>query len=316
MNAVQCAHCSRAVPDRLPLCHACGDSVVAELLAIPGLIVDLTITRARLDRLSVGRDGGRSAEAPLAVRATNGRGTEIVGDRAYTRLETAVTGWARVLAETMHAVIPIGVNSLVVMVYSAREKVRTPRASVPFILATPLEQAAVWMASHPHEIRAHEGAGELATDIIGSAEGIRRVVDLPLELVYLGACAGLLADRSVCGSELRAEPDATWVRCRRCRTQYEVARLRDAARAAAEDGCYTVADLVRLLPTLGVGVGRATVYRWARDRRMQPRGWQHTNSYGVRITDHRIAEDDVQMYRLGDALKLAARDVREGGSAA
>lgn len=316
MTAIQCAHCSRAVPDRLPLCHACGDSVVAELLAIPGLIVDLAITRARLDKLSSNRDGGRSAESPLAIRATNGRGTEIVGDRAYTRLETAVTGWARVLAETMHVDIPIGTNSLVVMVYSARERTHTPRSTVPFILATPLEQAALWMACWPHELRAHEAAGEIAADIAGAVEGIRRVVDRPAELRYLGACATVFRNGEVCGAALRAEAGADWVRCRRCRIQYEVRKLEADARAAVEDELHPLADMVRILAGLGAPVVRTTLYTWAQRRRIEPRGWQHVDERGVRITDHRITEQDVQVYRVGDALKRAERERREGGSAA
>lgn len=315
MTAIQCAHCSRPVPDRLPLCQACGDSVVVELLAIPGLVVDLTITRIGAARFGA-RDGGRSADTPLPVRVTGTRGIELVGERAYTRLETAVTGWARVLAETMHAVIPIGVNSLVVMVYSARERTHAPRSALPFILATPLEQAAVWMASHPHEIRAHEGAGELAADIIGGTEGIRRVVDRPTELRYLGACATVLENGEPCAAALRAEVGADWVRCRRCRVQYEVRKLEADARAAVENELYPLADMARILTGLGAPVQRTTLYMWAQRRRIEPHGWQHVDERGVRITDHRVAEADVQVYRVGDALKRAERDRNEGGSAA
>lgn len=313
---VLCTECDRPVPDSLPLCRTCGDGVVTALLAVPSLIADLTITRSRLDRVGGSRDGGRSAETALPVRAIGRRGVELVGDRALMRLQTAVSTWARLLAEELRVEIPVGAPGLIVLVHNGRGP-RRDRAAIPLTPASPLEQAAIWLACHPHELRRHEAAHDLLVDVTHGVAGLRVAVDRPIELRYLGQCAGHLTDGSVCGSELRAALDASWVRCRRCRMQWEIARIEADARAAVEDSLYPLADMARVLAGLGATIPRPTLYTWAQRRRMEPRGWQHIDNEGRRrITDHRIAEGDQQVYRLGDALKLAARDEREGGSAA
>ncbi|MEU6580651.1 hypothetical protein [Nocardia sp. NPDC046763] len=282
--------------------------------------MDLTITRIGAARFSAGRDGGRSAETALPVRSTarsdgDPVGAELVGDRALMRLENAVTTWARLLAEDLGVEIPIGATGLVVLTHNNRGATRDPTA-LPIAPASPLEQAAVWLACHPHDLRRHEAAHELLVDVRHAVAGLRAVVDRPIELRYLGPCPAQLTDGSVCAAELRAQVEATWVRCRRCRSKYEIARIQADARAAVEDELHTVANLVRLLGALGAPTPRRTVYRWAQDHRIEPRGWQHVGPQGVRITDHRIDERDTQVYRLGDALKLAVRERNKGGSAA
>ncbi|MEU2043693.1 hypothetical protein [Nocardia niwae] len=95
-----------------------------------------------------------------------------------------------------------------------------------------------------------------------------------------------------------------------------VAELKAEALEGANDRLYKVADLLRVLTEFGLPIPRSTLCRWARDRRIEPRGWEHRDGYGTRITDHRISESDVQVYRLGDARALAAKDARGGGSEA
>ncbi|MFC7447900.1 hypothetical protein [Rhodococcus daqingensis] len=65
MSAIDCTNCGRVVADGYELCTLCADKLCKELLAVPGLISDLTVTRARLDRMSRGRVGGKSSEAAL-----------------------------------------------------------------------------------------------------------------------------------------------------------------------------------------------------------------------------------------------------------
>lgn len=330
-DEIQCAECSRPVGDRLTLCTHCGDRLRAELLSVPGVLADLATMRTGQARFTSHRVGSRSSDTRLPIQVAKG---ELRGDRGYTRLETAVTGWARVLGETLGVDVPIGERALQQLAVNGRAQpadhtavpVRTPdgkfaRVAVrhPDALTSPataLEQAAVWMACHPHQLRAHEAAGEMLRDITGALGDLRRIVDRPAELRYLGPCPGELRAGVPCEFGLRAEPGETWVRCGRCNHQHSVADLQAKARVIAEDRLYTLSEMGNVLAAVGARVGRATLYRWAADRRIEPRGWLHEDVRGQRITDHQVAEGDRQVYRLGDALKRATRDEKRGGSAA
>lgn len=308
---IRCAACERPVGDGLTLCAACGDDLAAELLAVPGLLDDLTIRRAGLDRMQAGRDGGKSAEAPSPIRID--RRGNLIGDRAYVAVETAIVGWTRVVLDVLGVEFPLGAGALVQLAVNNRGYGVRDRAALSLTTPTPIEQAAVWLVCHRHTLRGLEAVGEMHAEIMSAVAGLRQAVDLPPDLLPLGPCPAELEDGSVCGHELRADRAAAWVRCRRCRLQHDVRQLQRAAADGLEDQLYTVADLLRILAAVGMPVSRATLYRWAKERRLEPRGWQHRDG---RITDHQLGEGDRPVYRLGDARTLACHVGREGGSAA
>lgn len=334
-DEIQCAECDRPVGDRLTLCTFCGNRLRAELLSVPGVLADLATMRAGQARFSSGRVGSRSTDAALPIQTA---GAELRGDRAYTRLETAVGGWARVLSEHLRVEIPIGARGLMQLALNGRVLPidraatihRTPDGKYARLIrrhpdaltspATPLEQAAVWMACHPHQLRAHEAAHEMITEIVGALTALRRVVDRPAEMNYLGPCRTVLDGGQDCGFVLRAERGKTDVQCGRCKEIFYVADLQAKAREIAEDRLYTRREMHGVLAAIGTRVPPRTLTWWVSNRgetRLEPRGWKHEDAHGVvRITDHQISEDDQQVYRLGDALALAARRQDEGGSAA
>jgi len=301
------------------LCRACIDELVEQLLRVPALMAELTTTRAGLGR-SGPASGGRPSEPPLPIRVA-GR-DRLLGASAVQRLETTVIGWARVLAEELGVTPAVGIAYLVQLTQDRR---RLPGSTVrpdAAALATPVtavEQAAVWLAHHRRELAQHEAVRELARDIRDVVAELGRAI-WPAERQYLGLCATLYdtgAEEVACGQELRAAAGEAYTYCRRCRARYDVAALKAEVVRGVDDRLYKIDDLLRILTVLGPPVSRTTLYRWARDRRLEPRGWQHTDEYGTRITDHRIGAGDAQVYRLGDARKLAAKDdEHEGGSAA
>ncbi|WP_378735485.1 hypothetical protein [Nocardia brasiliensis] len=303
MSETPCAECARPVGDGLPLCQTCADGVVTDLREVPSLLAELAITRAGLGRLGPHSAGGRSAETPLPIRATNHRAT-MQGDHAVARLETTVNGWTRALAEDLRVTPYIGGPALVELARVHRGDTGTDPGTLPITAPSQLEQAALWLAQHRREVRAHEAAHDLLVEVSGALAQIRYVVDRPVERRYLGPCPTLLDDGSECRWELRAPLGASWVRCGRCRTQHEVAEILDAVRAAAEEMLYSLADLVRVTESVGAVVPKTTLYRWARERRIEPRGWQH----GQRITDHPIDASSVHVYRLGDVLSMTRRE--------
>ncbi|WP_067573660.1 hypothetical protein [Nocardia acidivorans] len=343
MTEIRCPACERPVADGHTLCSECGGRLIAELLAVPGLVDDWTTTRAGLARLTNERAVGRAAETALPVQSIardvregereDPVGATLRGDRARSHLDTAVGGWARVIAEELGVEIPIGARGLVQLVMNGRMARRDGPPAVAVVRwfegapvgppqprarvarrgaeslaepASPIEQAAIWLACNPRVLRTHSAAGDILADITGATEAVRRVIDLPVERRYLGPCPH-------CSGDLRAAVGETWVRCRGCLTQYPVSELEDAARASAAHRLYTAYELVRVLPELGAPIAKTTLYRWIRARKLVERGWMDR---ARRITTTKHHATDTAVYRAGDAMALAKRDEDEGGSAA
>ncbi|MFE3196247.1 hypothetical protein ACFXHA_45130 [Nocardia sp. NPDC059240] len=328
---IECPACMRPAPPGWFLCATCADRLVAELLAVPGLVDEWTTTRAGLARMSAGRYGGRSAETALPVQSIardlpeyeeqDAVGATLRGDRARQRLDNAVGTWARLVAEERGVEIPIGARGLAQLAVNGRagrldappvvEVVRwlegapvgppRPRARIVrrgadtlTAPATPVEQTAVWLACHAHTLRVHALAGDALAEITGATEGIRRVIDRS-ERRYRGVCPH-------CSAELRAGLGESYVRCRGCWVQYDVAEIEAAARESAAKRLYTAGELLRVLPELGAPVAKSTLYRWIRARKLTECGW---SDRGRRITDTKHNHSDAAVYRCGDALALA-----------
>lgn len=357
MTGIQCRRCARPVSDNAALCQTCGDAVVADLQSVPGLWVELQITRAGLGKTSGERTGGRPAETPLPIR-TAARGPKMPGnlfaprpamqgDTVLAALGNTISTWARLFAEQHHVDIPIGAPALVQIAanHRARRKlpenqhgretdrtitvvehrvemgkrvrtVRVSRADAAAITDTPvtvLEQAAVWLACHPHELRRLNAAAELAEDIHHTLQRVRYLVDRPREPRPIGPCP-------TCEVELREFADdrgnlPVFTKCAACKTQHDVEIVMEKALDAIRDRLLTVAEIVRVTHDFGEPVAKPTIYRWAVARRIEPRGWMHQDDkYGTRITDRQIQRGDPAVFRLGDVLDIARRD--EEGTAA
>ncbi|MFI6368909.1 hypothetical protein ACIBG0_40060 [Nocardia sp. NPDC050630] len=344
MSGTSCGICTRLVGDRLALCEVCGRTLVDALLAVPSLLADLETARSGQARIAEGRAGGRSAEAPLPIKDTSseyrGRGVRLLGERDAVALSTALHGWARVLADHLGAEVPIESRALAVLAVNARHtrgsaeapalvhehrlrnggRVRDSHVArrMAAHLITPVqtdERLAVWLASHPHELRQLEAAEQAYHDIVNATGGLRRAIDRPADHRYLGRCAVQLDDGATCAANLWAEPDATWARCPRCRVQHEVARIEAAATRAAREMLCTMPELLHACAAVGSPIARRTGYRWAAEGRLARRAWLIRSRAGVRITD-RHEGGAVPVYRVGDALELARRETSERGSTA
>lgn len=320
MNEIVCAECERPVKDGLTLCVTCGDTLCEALLAVPELLLDLTITRVGLGRSNAQRTGGRPTEVALPVQSIarqtpegepeHAVGAELLGDRAVAALNNSITTWARAVAEDLGVSPHIGGAWLVHITEQHRGAPPRDGSTLPLVRLGTVEQAAVWLAQHREPLRAYEAALDLLHDVTDAVARLRAAVDHRPERRYLGPCPE-------CSAELRAERGESWVRCQACRTQHEIARIENKARAYAEDRLYTLAELLRVLDVLGAPVPKRTLYWWASEHKIEPRGWMHRDERGTRITDHQLDTDrDKAVYRTGDALKLARREAEQGGTAA
>ncbi|WP_064066963.1 hypothetical protein [Prescottella equi] len=201
---LDCTNCGRVVADGLELCTLCADSLHRELLEIPGLVSDMTITRARLDRMSRGRVGGKSAETALPVRLDkfDQRPTQ----RPLDYLTLVVGTWARVAADQtgqFHELhVALDSPGLRQLAHNNRRG-RLDRAALSTEPALDVELAAVWLAGCAGSLRAVPDAGVMHDEITDALAYVRRAIDQQPQLTYRGQCGALVGDEhgvySACG---------------------------------------------------------------------------------------------------------------------
>jgi hypothetical protein len=320
------------VADSLPLCKLCGEASAHALLSIPSLVAELAITRAGLGRLVAHAAGGRGAETPTPVRAFGvcarcadpdhpdgpcGKcrtGVRIQGDPQLARLDNAVTTWARAIAEDMGVSVYIGGPALLDLTARYRHA-RTDRygrpylvegvndpGTLPLVPVTAMEQAAVWLSQQRQPLRAHEAAYELLRDVGAIVDQLRRIVDVPPELHYVGACPHVIDEHGAkCGRELRADREASWVRCPSCGTQVEVAELLRDTLANADHMLMSIDEALALLDRVGDPLPIGTFRSWVSRHRIEPRKFRRPSGQIVETSARR---DDEPMYLFGEIREL------------
>lgn len=320
---IECHHCGRPSPDGYALCGLCVDMLIKELKAVPGIVSDMTITRARLDRMSRGRTGGKSAETALPIRLDkyDRRPTQ----RPLDLLTVEIITWARDVAdltgEDLDAAIDSqGLRQMVHNHHRHRAAARTP--SDPAALSTEpaydVELAAIWLIHYPEAIRRHPALAELhdgITDVIAHA---RKAVDRLPELAYKGPCSHRMHDDDgqpyACGADLYVEKGDEYVSCPRCWTHHSVRELDRAAEKSADDLLFSLPEIARLLALLGKRVPQSTLYLWAKEGLLKPSAWRQSDGT---ISQYWIRRSDTFLYRLRDAREVAERQdqIRTKGDA-
>lgn len=306
-----CANCGRVVADGLELCALCADSLRRELLQVPGLVSDMTITLARLDRMSCARVGGKSAETALPVRLDkfDQRPTQ----RVLEQLTNTLTTWARAVADhggladdLAAAILSPGLRQLT---HNTRSKRRDPAAlsTEPAHIA---ELVAVWLADYAGDLRATPGADELYLDVTDAIAAVRRSIDRRPELRYRGRCTAQVADELgvyvPCGADLYVEKGENYATCPSCRMPHDVGDIEHRALEGENDRLCTLPELLAILRALGEPVPKSTLYAWANDpkrRRLDVRGWRTPNGM---VTPYWIRRSDPPVFRLGDVRALAS----------
>ena len=180
--------------------------------------------------------------------------------------------------------LPVDVEALKAYSY-VRNQLATWGAAAGCGLSDPRSRA-LWLAANVEACRALEDAAGMLGELEYCRTLIRRVVDLPPELLYCGSC-------QVCGNYLYAKTGTDNVTCRRCvkagidTPAVPVEARRGEMRAAAEDLLVTMDELLTAVPALyGVPVRRNTVSVWVHRGRLLPHG------------------ADPQLFRIGDVLDL------------
>lgn len=308
MTSIECHNCGRTVGDALPLCIPCSEALTRDLLAVPGLVADMTVTEVRQARMSRGKAIGKSSETALPYAADR---TGAPRTLPLDALANAVGTWARDVAEAarLDIVALIDSSGLRVLTANQRGGPRSDPASLTVDGLYDFEVAAVWMAHDAQALRRHPAIDDLHDEITDVVASVRMAVDRLPELAYKGPCPSV-ADERLCGADLYVEKGQDWVKCRRCGSNHDVREINRAAREQIEDMLFTASELHDLLAELGSPVPKGTIWSWASRRQLQPRGWKRNG----RITDHWICRSDPPVYRLGDVLELRAESGRCGAS--
>ena len=207
--------------------------------------------------------------------------------RLWPDLEVTLSRQARTGTEgkrTDPSPLPVDVEALKAYSY-VRNQLATLAALTGCGVSDP-RMRALWLAGNADRCRTLETAADELGEVEYCRTLIRRVVDLPPELLYCGSC-------QVCGGYLYAKPGAENVTCRRCvkagidTPAVPVEARRGEMRAAAEDLLVTMDELLTAVPALyGVQVRRNTVSVWVHRGRLLPRG------------------SDPQLFRIGDVVDL------------
>ena len=241
-----CAICERGIPAGA-VCKPCTDALVDNLATLAWLAGELTVTRARQDRLAVTATAAGRGEhdpqedddadidhqlRPQPMPFHHGAA------QAYRSIHTGLRTWVRLYNPDWR---------------------RMPAR--PGALAH-------WLAAHPDRWRGDPQAAGLAGMVERETTAALAVINPPEDQQTFGVC-GAEHHGQDCTAYLYGPLDAAWVRCPRCGTQHETRDRRDAMRRRMETVYLRAATLARVLPRLVPDrpVSASNIRNWHRDGR-------------------------------------------------
>jgi len=246
---MDCTICDRPVQDSGVACWPCTGRLADSLAFVADQAAELEPVLARQTRHGAGT-GRPSAETPLPVHL----GALEVGQH----IRHILTSWTTMIHEERGGVLPVD--------------------AIP-ALARHLSTQLDWL-------RHRDYASDAWSELFGCAERLRRAIDSPPTLTYIGPCAAV-TEAGQCDAELRAVVGARNVTCPACRTKHDV----DERRMANVDTVRAIAvprlTIVAILERWGYPVPTGTVDTW--------------------INRGKLHRHEGDRYKVGDALDLAVR---------
>lgn len=206
----QCPACGAAAADWM-LCKLCVKRLQGDLEQLPDLMRDLTLTFTRQTQTGTG-NGGKGAETPVPFVDVDRRA--VVDEVANT-----IGTWIRELDMGDFNVC----------------RCATPMARCDQIIPSTLKAWCGWLLARVERIRGNAAAGEIADEIGHCVLRLRRLVDLPAEKVFCGACP-------ICGDNMWARMGKDTVTCRRCVEAHELAEASDGERLPVPPPSYSVTE--------------------------------------------------------------------------
>jgi hypothetical protein len=185
-----CAACDNPASDGVTICGRCERITSRHLGDMEAHRAELEVTLARQTRLTAASDGGRSANTPLPYQE---QASALLGSQRAT-----LVSWTRLVHDEIDGVWPVDT----------------------------IGAMALFIERHMAELRKHEAAGELVSEIGQLVNRIMRCVDYPDDRarIHVGPCPEEDEDGEKCPGELHLHlPYANdgkrpRVRCSVCQT--------------------------------------------------------------------------------------------------
>lgn len=247
--------CGRQYHGDTTICTACAGDLARHLGDIPFLAAHLTITLIRMGRTEQGNTRG---DPEPVERQTPGtlRPTPLPYD---PRASDAAHDLYRAVVRWSNRYIPNGTTA----------------------------DYARWLLFNLNHIERSPGAEYIVTDIAEAVEAAERAIDRPPEQWYAGPC-------DTCRTDLYADPGATLVQCRNCRSAYGVDGRREHLLAAAEDALATATHAARALTSLGQPITPDRIWKWAERGRITAHGIDPMGRPQYRVGDLRALLDEAE----------------------
>jgi hypothetical protein len=128
------------------------------------------------------------------------------------------------------------------------------------------EPVARWLNRNMVTLRKLNDAGRAHAEILGVIRRARITVDRPPELVTYGVCGNEDGDRAACAEYLYALPKDVEVKCRRCKTIYDVKVRKAWMLTYVADMFGTTSEVSTYLRLAGIKISGDAVRALARRR--------------------------------------------------
>jgi hypothetical protein len=274
-----CAICARPQPDTAVVCHVCARGTADALLQLARLTGDGDLAAQIARQGRIGSGGGNSDGVPLPVdlRAAQRASLGVTVIVSFA-LETAR---AQGLRLTITRAATSGPYCEAGCGHTSCRTIATRRR------AAQLPALCRWLASQVGWMRRQPDAVEMFGSLERHCQALERMVDRPDPGVLVGVCE--------CGATIYARHEAGMVRCKVCRTQWDVQVSREILRRRLDDQLMTPAEIARLAAHMLIVADREKTRRlinkWAQRSMVVERG----------------RSDDGPTYRFGEVITRLTR---------
>ena len=220
MTTHTCASCDEPAPDGLTICRRCENQTRFNLADQASHYEDLVTAMSRMVRLNGPSDGGRGADRNLGWAAMGPRFLEDITPEEVRQIAAALPP-ARVAADALHSQRSLLVSWCRLLVEEGMAR-RYPADTIPAM--------ACFIEAHLKELRKHECAGELVTELKALNRQIMKAVDVPAhrQKVHVGPCPQVLdiggaqvdCEGQVYALFPRDEEERPVMRCGMCRAEW------------------------------------------------------------------------------------------------
>jgi len=235
MTVVECELCTAPVADMANVCSRCGEGLIRDLQAVPGLDAELDVTAYRQAKMTAGNaGGGRSDEKPMPVN--------LDADALGRKLKAVLRTWCDLVSDKRG--IPHPLDGL-----------------------APMSR---WLLQHTVWLRHHPAGADAVTEIRDAVRDVRVAIDRPTDRMFAGYCA---CGTALYARQNAAHTACTvCVGDDGSRPSYSVTEQRETMLAAMSVLCMAPPEAAYALTVLVYPIKAELIRTWAARGKLQPAG--------------------------------------------